>query len=356
MLNTRRAVRLAIGGMVSAGAWVRERPFILNHLVTVRCNVACPFCYVSGPEQQAYNKERYPKCAEMSTEEMRDFYQQAVDEGFTLAVILGGETLLRTDLDEVLGVLSGRMWATVFTNGFLLEERHELIRRATNLFVSIDAPDEQHDELRGRPGTFKRALAGMDAVRRHHPKVKLTVNMTVVRDNVHRVREMLAFAEELGVPIAFQPPTYDGCFGLDDRPEQLSSTNMPMPDVVADAFRDIRDAARDGQRVIGSNDFFDQVIRNRPTYPCHYPKFVLGPVMPNGDVVACVDSRVIGNVRNTPVAQITRDLGFRDNARKGPGCERGCRDWGIYDLSALRNRRWGVNDAKRYREAFMRAR
>ena len=354
MLNTRQAVRLAIGGMVSAGAWLRQRPFIFNHLVTVRCNVACPFCYVSGPEQQAYNKERYPKCSEMSTREIVSFYQQLVKEGYTLAVLVGGETLLRTDLDELLRALSGHMWATVFTNGYLLEERHELVARATNVFVSIDAPDEQHDELRGRAGTFQRALAGIETVRRLHPNVKLTLNMTVVHDNVLRVREMLAFATELDLPISFQPPTYDGCFGLDDRPEQLSSTNMPAPDLVADAFRHVQDAANNGQRVIGSNDFFNQVIRNRPTYPCHYPTFVLGPVMPNGDVVACVDSRVIANVRHTPVRQITREVGFLDNARKGPTCQRGCRDWGIYDLSALRNRRWAVDDAKRYGRAFMR--
>lgn len=353
-MKTSFAVQLAMGSMGAASAWVRQRPFILNHLVTVRCNLECPFCYVSGPEQKEYNRQNYPKQAELTTEEVSSFYRQLIDEGFRLAVLVGGEPLLREDLDECLSVVQGKLWVTVFSNGYLLEQRHELIRRANNLFVSLDAPDEQHDRLRAKPGTFRRALAGIEAVRRHHPKVAVTLNMTVTADNVDRVSDMLSFARELGLAIAFQPPSYEGQFALAERPRAASSEKTPQADPVSEAFVRIREAAARGDRIIGSNAFFAHVIGDEKTYPCHYPTYVLGPVLPNGDVQGCVDSKVIGNVRESSVHDVVSSTAFASNAARGPSCPHGCRDWGIYDLSALRERSMQAADFQRYGRMFLR--
>lgn len=353
-MRAAEAVRLALGSMGAAARWVRGQPFILNHLLTVRCNLQCPFCYVAGPEQRAYNQERYPKSAELTTDEVRHFYRQLVDEGFRLAVLLGGEPLLREDLDACLEVLEGRVWTTVFTNGFLLEQRHALVRRANNLFVSLDAPDEQHDTLRAQPGTFRRALAGIEQVRRSHPRLAVTLNMTVTGANVGRVRDMLRLARELDLPVAFQPPTYEGLFALDDRPEAAAATLTPDAEAVGRAFADIREAAARGERIIGSTAFFEHVVENRRTYPCHYPTYVLGPVQPNGDVVGCIDSRVIDSVRNRPVREVLTGPAFRSHAARGPCCPTGCRDWGVYDLSALKERSIGSGELRRYGRMFLR--
>ena len=355
MIDPRFAAKVALGALDVARNVVtgRDRPFIVNHLVTVRCNLACPHCYVSGPEQVEFNKERFPRSAEMNTEEMRRFYRQLVAEGFKIAVVVGGEPLLRDDLGELLRELHGHLFVTVFSNGFLLEERAELVKLASNLFVSLDAPDEQHDALRARPGTFRRALAGIEAVRRRYPKVKVAVNMTVTAANVQRVPAMIAFARDLRVPIAFQPPTYEGQFTLDDRPVTISARSRPDALSVSAAFRAIRDAAARGDRIIGTRAFFDLVIDDQAAYPCFYPRYVLGPVMPNGDVVACTTSSVLGNVRDTPIAELVRGPAWASNAAAGPACSKGCRDWGIHDLSAARARRFRLDDARRYAAAFV---
>jgi MoaA/NifB/PqqE/SkfB family radical SAM enzyme len=355
MGNVSFAVQATLAGLQLAGEYVlrRRRPFIINHLPTVRCNLACPFCYVSGPDQQAFNRERYPRSAELSSGELRDLYRQLADNGFRIAVIVGGEPLLRDDLDDMLGAARGRIYCSVFSNGQALVERAELIRRAASLFVSLDAPDEQHDLLRGRPGNFRRALEGIDLVRRRFPTVRVAVNMTITRGNVGRVPEMIAFGRELGLPISFQPPSYEGQFDLDDRPSTDSATHTPGAEEVARAFREIRAASARGERIIGTRAFFDLIIADRRTYPCHYPTYVLGPVLPNGDVLGCTSTRIIANLKETTVREVVSGRLFAENARAGLACARGCRDWGIHDLSAIYNRQFGLPDARRYQRSFL---
>ncbi|MBW2522955.1 MAG: radical SAM protein [Deltaproteobacteria bacterium] len=350
-----RSVRLAAEGLRALGSVYgkRRRPLFVNHLITVRCNLACPFCYVSGPEQQAFNGERYPKSAELNTAELRDFYRQLVDLRFKLLVIVGGEPLLRTDLDDVLRAVDDRLYVSVFTNGLVLADRHELLRRAHSVFVSLDAPDEQHDRLRARPGCFDRAVAGIAAARRHQHHLKLSLMMTVTDQNVERVGDMLAFARELRLPIGFQPPSYDGQFALEGRPTAEAEQRMPPSHSVTEAFRQIRSAARH-QPVLGSRAFHQLIIDGKPFFRCQYPWYVLGPVLPNGDVVACTTSQVMASLRDTTVEQLLTAPEFQRNAAAGPHCERGCRDWGIFDVSALHNAELGLADVRQYYRTFLR--
>ncbi len=348
----RRATAAALG-LAADALRGRERPFVVNHLVTVRCNLHCPFCYVSGPEQQDYNRTHQPRSAEMDTAEMQGFYRQLLAERFHMAVVLGGEPLLRQDFGEILSVPAGRMFVTVFTNGYLLEERLEMLAKASSVFVSLDAPDDQHDRLRATPGSFDRALRGLEALRRRLPGVRAAVNMTVTQGNVARVPEMLAFCKDVGVPIAFQPPTFDGQFAVEGRPSRASAGTAATEASVVEAFRVIRAAADRGEQVIGTRAFFNLVIEGRRAYPCHYPALVLGPVFPNGDVIGCSHGRPIGNVRNMPVSEILSGRLFLDNAAAGPGCTHGCRDWGLHDLSAVYERRFELGDARRYFRTFV---
>ncbi len=75
-------------------------------------------------------------------------------------------------------------------------------------------------------------------------------------------------------------------------------------------------------------------------------------MQPNGDVVACTSSTTIGNVRERGVRSILASEPFARNADAGPSCSVGCRDWGIYDLSALYERRFTLDDGRRYARAF----
>ena len=107
-------------------------------------------------------------------------------------IIVGGEPLLREDLPDVMAVLTGRAYSTVFTNGMLLAERTELMRNANSVFISLDAPDEEHDKLRAKKGCFERAVNGIEVLRSRYPKIAPAIMTTVTDANAHRVRDMIA--------------------------------------------------------------------------------------------------------------------------------------------------------------------
>lgn len=77
-------------------------------------------------------------------------------------------------------------------------------------------------------------------------------------------------------------------------------------------------------------------------------------MLPNGDVVGCTTSRVITSLRKMTVEQVLATSEFRRNAAAGPRCKRRCRDWGIFDVSALHNAEFGLTDLRQYDRTFLR--
>src|SRR5438034_9992069 len=100
--------------------------FAVHHLITWRCNLRCTQCGGADGDWSA------TPCGgaadiEMDRFGVRAFYRQLLAAGFGIAVVGGGEPLLRDDLDDVLRVLRGRVFVAIATNGTLLAERTGLV-------------------------------------------------------------------------------------------------------------------------------------------------------------------------------------------------------------------------------------
>ncbi len=125
------------------------RPLSVSFEVTHCCNARCKHCHLGGPrEEQRATPERLGEiCRELSP---------------VVAQISGGEPLLRRDLEDIVRAfsVSDRPPVTVVTtNGALLTpERWGSLRAAglDEFSLSLDYPDERHDEFRGIPGLFAR--------------------------------------------------------------------------------------------------------------------------------------------------------------------------------------------------------
>jgi len=175
-----------------------ERPVGAKLEITYACNLRCGFCYTDSPRRTL---QRTP---ELSDDQWREVVRQSLDLGIVEAVVTGGEPLLRKDL--TLGVVEALAGAgvgiTLNTNGWFVDE--EAARRLGALsgvtaHVSIDgARPWLHDTSRGVPGSWRRAIEGVD--RLLSTGVGVCAVHVVTPDNAASVPDFLEQMWTLGVP------------------------------------------------------------------------------------------------------------------------------------------------------------
>ena len=176
------AVRAAIG-VVKGRILGRANLVVANLFVTQRCNLRCAYC--SSPQKHT---------PELSTAQWRDVIGQLADLGCRRVTILGGEPLLRPDLGEIVTYARNRGIGVVVTsNGLLVPRRIESLRDVDTLVLSLDAPGDANDALRGR-GVFAAVVAAIEAARAHGIPVKLNAVLSAV--TAPHLDDLLAFCEQ----------------------------------------------------------------------------------------------------------------------------------------------------------------
>ncbi len=191
-----------------------NRPFRLLDIklyLTRRCNLRCAMC-TAWQEQDGQG--------ELGADEVARLVEQARPLGLANLKLFGGEPMLRQDLEAIVEHAAGLgVRCTLITNGSLLTERRaEALVRAglAQLELSLDAGDPSlHDAIRGVPGTWQRAVSGVQAVqaaaRSLGRRVTVRVNAVVMRQNYLDLPGLVDKAVSLGVDeIVFNPAIPQG--------------------------------------------------------------------------------------------------------------------------------------------------
>jgi MoaA/NifB/PqqE/SkfB family radical SAM enzyme len=137
-----------------------------------------------------------------SLEKEKAILKQIHDSGVCGIAFEGGEPLLRTDLANILAFSrSLPLQTSLVTNGTLLESRIDEIASYINgaIYVSLDGLEKTHDTIRGVNGCFKKAIKGIIASKE---KVSVTINTTIMTENLHEIEDMVNLAKELDVGIS----------------------------------------------------------------------------------------------------------------------------------------------------------
>ena len=167
-----------------------KAPMISGHKLTYNCNLKCKMC----PFWKRSNEN-------LSTQKEKEILKQIYDSGVCAVGFEGGEPLLRKDLPEILAYSrSLPLHTSLITNGTLLKSRIDEIAPYINgiLFVSLDGLEKTHDAIRGVNGCFKNAVQGINAAKR---KVSVTINTTIMAENLDDVEDTVKLAKDLGVRI-----------------------------------------------------------------------------------------------------------------------------------------------------------
>lgn len=174
-----------------------RHPYILELEITWACNLACPHCYVDAPRV----------CPnELTYGEICRVLQDAHEAGMRELSLTGGEVCCRPDLPEIIHAGRGAGFPVrLVTNGTLVTPEVARSWREAGVqlvTVSLDAMDPAvHDAIRGS-GSFRRTMAGIDALQGAGIPVSLIAAFS--RINLGQLEGLWEFARSRGMVLQVQ--------------------------------------------------------------------------------------------------------------------------------------------------------
>jgi MoaA/NifB/PqqE/SkfB family radical SAM enzyme len=180
---------------------IMNRAYSISFEVTRSCNAQCKHCHLRGtiPDEVRATATDYAKrCRELKP---------------VVAMVSGGEPLLRKDLEEIIKALKEEgkaVYITMTTNGALFnKKRYDRLREAgVDLFsLSLDYPDERHDDFRGIPGLFNKIVRLLEEIQHLEDKA-ITFSCVVQRDNFRDLPRIAEFARKWRVKLNLSTYTW----------------------------------------------------------------------------------------------------------------------------------------------------
>lgn len=175
-------------------------------LLNYNCNARCSFC-----SQGSFDKSANAKFPDVAKE-----IYLGKKKGYARLGLSGGEPLLRKDLCKIISVgrAVGFRFIRLQTNGILLADKGLCRALAASgltfcKFTFASHKAAVHDALIGRPGAWRRAMAGLAQLR--ELKIGLGVNILLNRRNYRSLERTVRFFLDQGVSnfvVIF--PLYEG--------------------------------------------------------------------------------------------------------------------------------------------------
>ena len=197
-MQSARALSLVARG---AGNYLTHRPLSVSFEITYSCNAHCKHCHLGGiikNEEQASPQKFGELCRQIKP---------------VVAQVSGGEPLLRKDVADIVRAMrvpNRAPFIVLTTNARLLskEKYYELRQAGVDEFsVSLDYPDERHDEFRKIPGLFRRIEKLIKELKDEDEKC-VTLSCVVQRDNFRDLIRMAELSQDWGVRINFSTYTW----------------------------------------------------------------------------------------------------------------------------------------------------
>lgn len=215
--------------------WPVGRPIVVSFEVTDACTCYCKHCDHGGPRDESRNLK--PADYRRYMEALRPCVVQ----------VSGGEPLMRDDVVEIVRNIklgAGIPYTILVSNWSLMTEEKYLELREAGVHqfsVSLDFPDDRHDQFRGYPGLYahlsdlvpRLGALGYDDI---------VLNSCITSENVAEINRLGDKAREWGVNICYSSYSAKrtGCrdYSLTS-PEQLALLNREF-----DRVESRRDATR----------------------------------------------------------------------------------------------------------------
>jgi MoaA/NifB/PqqE/SkfB family radical SAM enzyme len=193
-MNTSESIRLGTRSL-----WNRTKgwPVCVSFEVTHSCCADCHHCDKGGIKAEA--KLMTPADYRRYSEELKPGVCQ----------ISGGEPLLREDLVEIVQAVkrpNGLPLVVLVSNWWLMtEEKYLALNKAgASLFsISLDFPDERHDDFREIPGLYAHMNEIIPYLIKKYGRGNIVMNSALTHENFDTIPELVENAARWGTQIAF---------------------------------------------------------------------------------------------------------------------------------------------------------
>ncbi len=215
-----------------------KKPVVVWNM-TKRCNLKCVHCYAKAVDPDGVD--------DISTAQAKVMIDDLAAYGAPVMLFSGGEPLVRQDLVELASYATSKgMRAVISTNGTLITKEKARELKSVGLSyvgISLDGGEEIHDKFRAVPGSFKKAIQGVENCMAEGLKVGL--RFTINKRNQGEVPTLFQVVRDLDVPrICFYHLVYSGR-GSELIKEDLDhAETRAVVDLIMDETRALFDAGR----------------------------------------------------------------------------------------------------------------
>jgi len=322
-----------------------ERPLdgIALELAT-SCNLSCKMC-----------SEWKSRAKAIAHDKIVSLLAEARSLGAERFYSCGTEPFVREDTPDILAYAerSGFSEICIVSNGLLLNNTRTLESleklKTLNIVVSLDGPQEVHDNLRGK-GTFEGALKALRELQRR--SITCSIASIIMRQTLGSLHEIVDLAADLGIPVISMQPYQRETAGLDSDHAPFEFRPEEENDIVKKLDRLMRHAESKKVKLYTAGMMrhvpacLVRGTRHIPPGGCYVPTRLM-IVDSSGECYPCfmmrerLKSKSMGNVNEKPLNKIWhssmhRELSLLGLNRKCPACLAACGDVESYDKMAQR--------------------
>ncbi len=294
-------------------SFVMRRPVWCSWQLTDKCNFRCKFCSVW---QKELNSEQ------MSLEEIRQGARKIAQIGPMMISMTGGEPLMREDLPQIISAMDEHHFSFISTNGSLVtrERARDIVKAGLwGVGVSLDyASAEKHDENRGFPGAYERALRALEIFRSEQVNGRPQVNLmfTLLKDNLGDLDEIARMTRDIGC--TFRVQAYSNL--------KTHDNSMQYPEPVSQKLLELHEKYPHfvTNRVVLEK--FDQAI-SKGVPGCIAGKYMIN-IDPRGFVAKCPEDQAnpVGHVLLDDNATLLKRLKEKHQQNRCQNCWYNCRN------------------------------
>lgn len=278
------------------------------------CNFRCRICDFWQPS--------YRDAARLSLKQVETISDKLAQIGPQIVSIGGGEPLLHPDIVGVVRALARHHFPVMICNGwYVTPEMARSLWQAGiyEVSISVDYADaKKHDEQRGAPGAYERALAALRVLNqeRIHPRQRVHMISVVLEDNLDDLEPLIQMCREMGI-------TYLVTLYSDSRGQRSVRS---IPGQASQRLLGLKRKYREFVAVRGYLARFSEAIANGGIGSCSAGKQLCN-IDSQGQVGLCIDRicEPVGNILTDDMTQLEQRLlaAHRENACQA--CWTSCR-------------------------------